>query len=233
MKKIHKDKIINIDGTDKFDSTFLFDYLDFDYGTGSDLEVIYISDLLEKRKNKEILKRTMEKPAMYSNVYSPEDELEIFEELFEWAIKNKKRIHIIWVTLKEEIEILEKYYEELWFLREDINCFAPDFSIPMVTVSVKIENIMWKWSDYKAMRDKIFFNPPIRESWQVKAMFKWINRGVTAGIYIEDFNSEIEVFLSNCVKEEKILPITLAKVLKYNLEEIWFEWISKKLTVKY
>jgi dihydroorotase-like cyclic amidohydrolase len=30
------------------------------------------------------------------------------------------------------------------------------------------------------MKEKIFFNPPIRESGQVKAMFKGINRGVTA-----------------------------------------------------
>jgi hypothetical protein len=32
---------------------------------------------------------------MYSNVYSPENELEIFKELFENAIKNNKKIHII------------------------------------------------------------------------------------------------------------------------------------------
>jgi hypothetical protein len=36
-------------------------------------------------------------------------------------------------------------------MREDINCFDPDFSVPMVTVSVKIENIIWKGSDYKRM----------------------------------------------------------------------------------
>jgi hypothetical protein len=29
-------------------------------------------------------------------------------------------------------------------MREDINCFDPDFSMPLVTVSVKIENIIWK-----------------------------------------------------------------------------------------
>jgi len=54
-----------------------------------------MSDLLEKRKNEEVLKDVKKKPAMYSNVYSPTDELEIFEDLFQNAIKNKKRIHII------------------------------------------------------------------------------------------------------------------------------------------
>jgi|GEM_PF-1902524 hypothetical protein len=29
-------------------------------------------------------------------------------------------------------------------MREDINCFDPDFNVPLVTVSVKIENIIWK-----------------------------------------------------------------------------------------
>jgi dihydroorotase-like cyclic amidohydrolase len=80
-------------------------------------------------------------------------------------------------------------------LREDINCFDPNFGEPMITVSVCIENLMWKGSDYKRMRDEILFNPPVRESGQTKAMFKGINRGVIAGIYIKDFNDEVERFL--------------------------------------
>jgi hypothetical protein len=127
-------------------------------------EVIYMSDLLELRKNNEVLEKVEQKPAMYSNVYSPSDELDIFTELFEEAIKNKKKIHIIGVTLEAEIKTLENYYESLGFMREDINAFDVDFSEVLVTVSVKIENIMWKGSDYKAWREKIFFNPPVRES---------------------------------------------------------------------
>jgi hypothetical protein len=59
------------------------------------VEIIYLKDILEKRKNEEILQKVREKPAMYSEVYSPKDELEIFIELFENALKNKKKIHII------------------------------------------------------------------------------------------------------------------------------------------
>ena len=133
MKKILKDSIINIENTELFDNSFLFDYLEIN-PENSEITIIHISDLLEERKNEEILKRVNEKPAMYSNVYSPEDELEIFKELFDNAIKNNKKIHIIWVTLAEEIKILEEYYSELWFMREDINCFDPDFNVPLVTV---------------------------------------------------------------------------------------------------
>jgi hypothetical protein len=128
---------------------------------------------------------------------------------------------------------LEEYYTKLWFMREDINCFDPDFSVPSVTVSVNIENIIWKWSDYKAQRSNIFFNPPIRESWQVKAMFKWINRWVIAWIHILNFDSKIEEFLWDCIRNENILSLTLAKVLYFNLLDVWFIWNKKELIVNY
>lgn len=235
MKKIYKDKILNIKETDKFDNKFLFEVyenknMNFDE---NNLDIIFMSDLLEKRKNLELLEKVKNKPAMFSNVYSPKDEFEIFSELFENAIKNKKRIHIIWITLKEEIELLEKYYEKLWFFREETNTFQTDFSKPLITVSVKIENLIWKWSDYKKMWEKIFFNPPIRESGQVKAMFKWINRWVIAWIYIDELNGDIKDFLWDCITWENILAITLAKVLKYNYLEIWIIWEKKDLIISY
>jgi len=231
MKKIYKDKIINID-ENLFDNKFLFEYFG-DLNISENVEVIYIEDLLKKRKNEELFKKLWDKYAKYSNVYSPEDELEIFKDLFNQAIKNNKKIHIVWVTLKEEIEILEEYYEKLWFLREDINCFLPDFNVPLVTVSVKIENLIWKWSDYKAQKNNIFFIPPIRESGQNKAMFKWINRWVIAWIQIDIFDEQVKEFLTKCITWEKILPITLAKLLIYNLEDIWFTWDKKELIINY
>lgn len=232
MKKVLKNKIVNIEKTDLFDNKFLFEYLEIDEKK-SDIEIIFMSDLLESKKNVEVLEKVKDKPAMYSNVYSPEDELELFKDMFDNAIKNNKKIHIVWVTLEAEIKILEEYYTSLGFMREDINCFDPNFSIPLVTSSVKIENIIWKWSDYKAQRSNIFFNPPIRESGQVKAMFKWINRGIIAWIYISNYNKYIETFLWDCVRNEKILSLTLAKVLNFNLSDIWFEWIKKELIVNY
>jgi hypothetical protein len=57
--------------------------------------IIYLSDLLEERKNLEMLEKAKTKPASYSNVYSPKDELEIFEEIFNSAIEKKQKIHIV------------------------------------------------------------------------------------------------------------------------------------------
>jgi dihydroorotase-like cyclic amidohydrolase len=118
-------------------------------------------------------------------------------------------------------------------LRQDINCFDVDFSIPLVTVSVCIENIIWKWSDYKAYRDKIFFNPPIRESWQVKALFKWINRWVVSWIYIKKMDEKIESFLSEQITGEHILPLTFSRVLNYNYIDIWIFWEKKEIDITY
>ena len=245
MKKVYKNSIENIPRTDIFDNTFVFEYLE--NPTSEDTEIMYLRDLLEKYKNEDILKKTPEKPAMYSEVYSPKIELQIFTELFEKALKNNKKIHIVWVTLGEEIQMLEKYYQELWFMRKDINAFDVDFSVPLVTVSCHIENLMWKGSDYKAQRDKIFFCPPIRESGQNKALFKWITRGVIAGVDMShsqltpnpslatrgELTQEYQQFLGDCIRQEKILPLFMGRILKYNLEEVGFGGKIEQLQIKY
>ena len=254
MKKIYPDKILNIPNTDLFDQKFLFDVLipdshpnpppskgrEREYQESpqpalltGELRIVDLWEELKKYKNTDISEQVKQKPAMYSNVYAPKDELKIFTEIFDHAIKTHTKTHIIWVTLDAEIKILEEYYESLWFLRTDINCFAPDFSVPLVTVSVKIENLIWKGSDYKRMREKIFFTPPIRESWENKAMFKWINRGVIAGIQMKNFWETETEFLGMCIREEKILPLTLGKVLKYNLEDIGFGGELGELEIVY
>ena len=76
MKKILKNSITNIPDTDTFDSIFLFDVLTWE-AENQDVEIIFLSDLLEHKKNLEMLEKAQSKPASYSNVYSPKDELEI------------------------------------------------------------------------------------------------------------------------------------------------------------
>lgn len=105
-------------------------------------------------------------------------------------------------------------------MREDINAFDIDFSVPLVTVSCHIENLMWRGSDYKREREHIFFNPPVRESGQNKALFKGITRGVIAGIESGEFTPEKQEFITECIRNEKILPLHMGKALKYNLEDM-------------
>lgn len=232
MKKVYNNKIVNIEWTQKFDNKFLFDYLDCDY-SWNNIEVFFMSELLKNKENTDLLNNLNWKFAMYSEVYSPKDELEIFNELFDYAISNNKKIHIVWISLKQELEILEKYYIESWFLREDVNCFVVDFKNTLVTVSVNIENLIWRWSDYKANWKNIFYIPPVRESWQNKAMFKWINRWIISWIHIKEYTTKNIDFLQDAIKKEQILPITLSKVLMYNPSDIGFKWKIKSLYINY
>lgn len=233
MKKIYFDKILNIPNTDLFDNKFLFSYLKTDFKSIDKVEVFFMSELLKKRENTKLLSEIWDKYAMFSNVYSEEAELEIFQELFDYAIKNQKKIHIVWITLDLETKILEKYYEELGFLRDDINCFRVDFSKVLVSVSVNIENLIWRGSDYKRMWKEIFFIPPIREAGQTKAMFKWINRGVISWIYIQNLTQDKINFLRNCLLQEHILALTLGKVLYFNFKNIWFIWEEINFEINY
>jgi len=84
MKKIYKNKILNIEGSDIFDNVFLFEYLE--NISSQERKIVYMRDLLQQYKNNGILQKVKEKPAMYSEVYSPKDELEIFTGLFDNAI---------------------------------------------------------------------------------------------------------------------------------------------------
>lgn len=233
MKQILNNKIINIPNTPLFDNVFLFEYLNTDFLSNQNIEIFFIQKELKKVENKKLLAEIWDRYAMYSNVYSEKNELEIFTNLFNYAINNNKKIHIVWITLDEEVKILEDYYTKLGFLREDINCFKVDFSIPLVTVWVNIENLIWRWSDYKKQKENIYFLPPIREAWQTKAMFKGINRWVIANINIKDINLDKVEFLKNCILEEHILSITLAKVLCHNLIGLWFDWEKKDIFINY
>ena len=79
-----------------------------------------MEELLSPKKNEDLLEKIPKYPAMWSEVYSPKDELYIFTQLFEFSLREKQKIHIVWVTLGQEIEILENYYRELGFFDEEI-----------------------------------------------------------------------------------------------------------------
>ena len=79
----------------------------------------------------------------------------------------------------------------------------------------------------------IFFVPPIREAGQVKSMYKWINRWSIAWIYIDNLWTGEKTFLEKEIKEEHILPLTLAKVLNYNYANLWIEWEKIKIEIEY
>lgn len=222
MKKIHKNSIEHIEGTPRLENIFLFQVLSWDIKSlsANGIEIIDMRMLLWEKKNTDILEKVSQHPAMWSEVYRPKDELEIFQYYFDMSLREWKKIHIVWISLEEEVKMLEKYYLDAWFFSEEINCFKVDFSKVLFSASVYIENLMWRGSDYKRMREKIFFCPPIRESGQVKSLFTGINRGSIAGLVCWDIHQEKIDFLSQSLLEEHILPITLWKVVYHNFMDI-------------
>jgi len=85
MKKINKDSITNIENTNLFDNTFSLDYMTSPLAPSQltrnpsldnrgELKIVYIRDLLKDYKNEEMLEKTHQKPAMWSEVYSSKDE---------------------------------------------------------------------------------------------------------------------------------------------------------------
>jgi len=63
-------------------------------------------------------------------------------------------------------------------------------------------------------------------------MFKWINRGVIAWISV---NKEVDskIFFKNQILEENILPITLSKVLNYNLVDFGIKWKEFDMIIEF
>lgn len=231
MKQIFRDKIINID-ENKFDKRFLYK-LPVWILKSEKVKIVFMEELLKERKNEELFNNLGDKYAMFSNVYSPKDELEIFKKVFDDAIMTGQKTHIVWISLSEELDIIENYYKKLWFMRRDVNCFVPDFSLPLVTVSVKIENLEWKGSDYKSQKEKIFFIPPPRESGHNKALFKGINRWLIAWVYSLGITEWQKKYLQDLVKSESILPLRMAEILNFNFSDIWFDFDELDFIISY
>jgi hypothetical protein len=232
MKHVLRQSIVQ-QGANLFEQKMLFDILTPSVHQTQKTQIICMRDLLLKRKNESILEKLTLHPAMWSEVFRPEDELEIFTEICDWALASWVKTHIIGLTLGQEIEFLEKYYTWLWYFREDTNTFQVDYTQVLISGSCYVENLMWRGSDYKRMWKKIFFCPPIREAGQVKNLFRGINRWSLAGIIIENLTEEVQNFLEFVVLEEHILPLHLGRVLKYNFEDLDFSWEVTSTTVAF
>jgi|GEM_PF-558716 len=232
MKYIHANSIVNIPGTDTFDQIFRLPVSGIDTSQEK-VKVYFLGEFLKNRKNADLASHLTEKPSMYAHMYCEHEEWEIFLALCEDALQTGTKIHIVGITLQKEIDFLEQYYEKLGYMRDDINAFRVDFRKVLISASVHVENLMWKGSDYKRMGEKIFFLPPIRSAGETKAMFKGINRGVTAHIHIPKFSEDVRIFLEDCVKNEHILPLTLGKVLHYHISHMGISANTKEIDILY
>ena len=228
MRKIFKSKIISI-GNNSNEKKY--DYSVLLFWDKWDKNCIFLEKKLSKMKNSKLNYKNDYK--LYNEVYSPKGELKVFNEIFDDSLKTGRKVHIVGISLREEVEILKDYYTSKWFYNDSMNCFQVDFSEVLVTASVKIENLIYGMSDYKSMKERILFIPPPREPKHVKALFNWINSGVVAWIHLVAISEENTKFISKCIQNEKILPLRIWKLLYYNFIDIWIDWEKNNLIIEY
>lgn len=127
MKKVLENSIINID-ENYFDNKFLFQ---IPSDLKSNIEVD-MRELISEYKNENLNYKKDYK--LWSEVYSPKDELAIFTEVFEKALKNNSKIHISNISLAEEIDMVKNLYLDLGYFDKELNRFEIDFTNAPVTI---------------------------------------------------------------------------------------------------
>lgn len=224
MKKVYSDKIINID-ENYFDNKFIFEIpTKLEYENEVD-----ISLLLKNFENKNLDYKKDYK--LWSEVYSPKDELRIFEEIVENTLKNNKKVYISNISLSEEVEIIKNLYLDLWYFNKELNYFEVDFANSLITIGVNINNLIYSFKDYKSLRDKILFVPPPREPRHIKTINAAINSKIISTISLNWDISELMI-LKNIILQEKINLLQLGNCIYYNYEKIGFKNDKKEIIIE-
>lgn len=213
MKQVSSSSITLIPNTDPLDNRYLF-------SIATDITshiIVDLAELLKEFRNDRVEYKKDYK--LWNQVYPTEKERELFREIVEKALADKKKVHIINCTLREEVQIVRELYEELGYFDETENRFVVPFATAPVTIGVNIRNLAYSTKDYKSKRDHICFIPPPREPGHVKTLFAAINSGVISTVNMNDPSAEKEL-LKDLLGTEKINLTTLAQVLSGNCVEI-------------
>jgi len=222
MKQIFADKIINTPGSSQDEQYCFLVPKNAKLGFAQNMQT-----LLEPHKNTEL--DFSKDPKLWSEVYSPKKELEIFLGLADAAITSGQKIHFENVSLAEELEYVEKLYQDLGYFNESLNAFEPDFANCPITIGVNIRNFAYSFKDYYILGEKAFFVPPPREPRHQKAIRSGLNAGIISTIHLNNDPEEKNI-LETLLLEEKTNLLKLGQLLYFNLEKIGYtlekeEWI--------
>lgn len=169
MKQVLSRSISVIPDTDLFENRYLFKIA----GPVSGSLVVDLAKLLKEFRNDRVEYRKDYK--LWNDVYPGEKELEIFQGVVEQALIEKRKIHVINCTLREEIQIIQELYQNLGYFDVKENCFMVPFEVAPITIGVNIRNLAYSTKDYKSKRESICFIPPPREPGHTKTLFAAIN----------------------------------------------------------
>jgi len=128
MKKIFKDKILNIEGTDTFDNTFLFEYLQ------------PLPQPLSKRGELECSDMNIEKNDLYGDVVQANHRLPYNKSLADTRKELKQNVTFcekkIW---KEILQPLQKKHNIRILQQRIIGNFIVDFYISALNLVIEID----------------------------------------------------------------------------------------------
>ncbi len=223
MKQVTQNSIINID-SEISDKRFLFKVPK----QASSEKEVDMAKLLSSEKNDQLDYKKDYK--LWSEVYSPKDELRIFTEVFEDVLKNKKKIHISNISLAEEIDMVKDLYLELGYFNPELNRFEIDFAESPITIGVSMNNVIYSFKDYKQMREKILFVPPPREPRHQKAIRSAMNSWVISTISLNGDQSDI-AHMESVIREEKTSLVRLASMIYYNFLKRWFSAVDDEIII--
>lgn len=221
MKKITQNSIINID-ENLFDNKFLFDI---------PVNPVWKNEIDLSLRLKEFKNENLEYKKDYklwSEVYSPKDELRIFEELIEDTLSSNSKVHISNISLAEEVDIVRDLYLKLWYYNPELNSYEIDFINAPVTIWVNVRNIIYSFKDYKSLKDKMLFLPPPREPRHQKAIKAAINSWIISMLNLNDIHNE-SFYLEDMLKQESINLIKLWKILYFNFKKRGFDFALNEI----
>jgi len=169
MKQVLSHSITLIPSTEPLDNRYLFQI-------ATDISspmIIDLAELLKEFRNDRVEYRKDYK--LWNDIYPGEKELELFQEIVEKALAERRKIHIVNCTLREEIQLVRELYEKLGYFDIKENRFVVPFAVAPVTIGTNIRNLVYSTKDYKSKREQICFIPPPREPGHVKTLFAAIN----------------------------------------------------------
>lgn len=217
MKQILSHSIQNID-SNITDGKFLFlipKTIQWDF-------MVDMAELLAPYKNENL--DYSADPKLWSEVYSPKSEWDIFQKIVEEALETKKKIHIQNISLAEEVEYIKNLYEQLGYFNAELNAFVPDFKNCPITIGVNLRNFVYSFKDYYILGEPAFFIPPPRAPLHQKAIRSGLNSWVISAIHLNRERQEEEKeTLEQLLLEEKTNLLKLGRLVCFNLEEIGFQ----------
>jgi hypothetical protein len=102
-----------------------------------------------------------------------------------------------------------------------MNAYKVDIPTAKITFWSHIEHVLYASKD----KNHVTYSVPLRSSWDQRTILAGVNSWVLIGIH-----SPTKETIKKLLLDELVAPITLGKVLCYNLQERWLQGVEESLS---